>query len=455
GILSLVLAILLVVLLLPQLNEITGKHLALSIDQKGFLCLGGIGLLTGLVSGIYPSFYLSRFRPAAVLKGKIDASLSELLVRKGLVIFQFVVSMIFIAGVMVVTRQMEFIQNKNLGYSRSHVISFPWKGNVANRSDDRKSDQSFFTFLSNLRNIPGVVAVSNMSGNILNEIYGQTDVSWRGEDADKAFLFQSPVVGYDFMKTLEIEVIAGRAFSRERQDDYSKIILNEAAVKKMGLEDPVGETIGMNGTSEIVGVVKDFNYGSLHDKIEPLIFRFDPRGRNVILKIVQGSERVAIEQIKNTYEEFLPGYVFEYAFMDDEYQALYESENRIAHLSRYSSGMAIIISCLGLLGLVHFTVQARLREIGIRKVLGSNVSQIVWMLVRNLSKTVIYAIIVGLPIGYLIMNVWLDQFAYSIELGWELFLVAGLCTLLIAWITVSVQTIKAALINPVNFLRNE
>ena len=457
-ILSLMVAILLVVLALPQFNEIAGKQLHLTIGLGDVLSIIGIVFVTGFISGIYPALYLSGFKPVTVLKGKLNTSSSELWARQGLVIFQFALSVIFIIGLLVVDRQIEFTQTKNMGYSRDNIISFQWKGKLYDKWDgklDGQSNERFHTFMLELKDVPGVLNATNMSGNILNEIYAQSDISWRGEDSDKDYLFQSPLVGYDFIETLGIRLREGRAFSSDYGDDYSSIILNEAAVRKMELKDPVGKIIDMNGESQIIGIVADFHYGSLHNQVEPLIFRFDPHGRNIMVKIKAGTERTTLERLEKVHREFMPEFPFEHTFMDDDYQSLYESESRVAVLSGYFAGLAILISCLGLFGLVTFTARQRRKEISIRKVLGQSTAQVTVMLSGEFAKLILIAILIALPVAYLLTNNWLSSFAYRIPLQIWYFLVAGLAALSVAMLTVGSQAIKAANNNPVDGLRDE
>lgn len=455
--LSLLVAVLLVVLLLPAFNGITGKHLHLNPGTGDMLAFAGIVLFTGLLSGSYPAFYLSGFKPIAVLKGKLPTATGDIWLRKGLVVFQFALSVIFIVGLLVVNGQIKYTQTKNLGYDRDNILSFQWKGELYTQWDrmpEGKSNARFETFMLGIKDVPGVVNATSMPGNILDEIYGQSGASWRGREEDKNYIFHSPMVGYDFIEMLGIEMIAGRSFSREYNDDYSKIILNEAAVKLMELENPVGTTIQMNGEDQIIGVVKDFHYGSLHNAIEPLIFRFY-EGRNVMVKIEAGTEMTTIARLKEYYHTFLPEYAFEFAFMDEDYQAQYVAETRVAALSKYFTAIAIIVSCLGLFGLAAFTAERRTKEIGIRKVLGASEWKIMKLLSDDFARMVLVAIVIALPISFYITKNWLDGFAYRIDLEWWYFIGAGLLTMLIALLTVSFQSVKAALANPVVSLRSE
>ncbi|MEM6844415.1 MAG: ABC transporter permease [Bacteroidota bacterium] len=455
--LSLVVALLLVILLLPQFSEIAGKHLHFNLEVRDLFIMAGIVLFTGFLAGSYPAFYLSNFKPIAVLKGKLHTSTGALWIRQGLVVFQFTLSVLFIVGLLVVNAQIKFTQTKNLGYDRDNIITFPWKGELYDGRGLRegKSNERFETFMVEMKNIPGVVSATHMSGNILSEIYGQSGISWSEQESDRDVLFKSPIVGYDFIKTLGIELLEGRSFLRDYNDNYSKIILNEAAVQLMELENPVGEIIQMNGGSEIIGVVKNFHYGSLHNPIEPLIFRFDPTGRNVMVKIKAGTERNTIAQLKKLQSDFSPGNTFEFTFLDEDYQALYEAEDKVATLSNYLAVIAMIISCLGLFGLTTFTAERRLKEISIRKILGAGDFGIVMLLSANFTKMVLIAIVIALPLSYVISQRWLESFAARIDLAWWFFIGAGLATLLIAWFTVGLQTVKAARVNPVECLKDE
>jgi putative ABC transport system permease protein len=448
--LSLIVAIVIVELLLPQFNSLTGKSVSMNFNQKFVLVVLGITILTGLVSGSYPAFYLSRLTPIKMLKGKLNTSFGELWVRKGLVIFQFTLSIMFIAGVFVINKQIEFTQTKNLGYNRDNILCFQWKQPFGSSG---KTNNDYDSFLSELKSIPGVVDATNMSGSILKDFIGQTGCSWSGQKSDKSYLFKAPFVGYDFIKTLGLKIIKGRDFSKNFGNEDSKIIVNQAAVKMMGLKNPIDKRIRFD--MQIVGVVKDFNYGSLREKIEPLILRFRKYNPDVMVKMKAGTEKATIEQLEKVYKKFNNDQPFEFTFLNNEYQALYKSEIQTGKLSAYFAGLAIIISCLGLVGLTAFTTQKRLKEIGIRKVLGSSEFGIIYLLSKDFSKLVLASIIIALPLSYLLIKNWLDSFAYRISLNPWYFLGAGIITLLIAWFTVATQALKAARVNPSQCLRDE
>lgn len=452
-------ALLFVLLILPQFNEFTGKELDLSFGYLDLLIMGAIVVFTGLFSGFYPALYLSGFKPMAVLKGKLRTSTGALWVRKGLVVFQFAISIIFIVAFLVVNEQIKFAQSKNMGYDRDNIISFQWQGELydsgVSEEEAKTKNAPYNSFRERLKNLPGIVSTTNMSGNILNEIYKQSGISYKGDESGESYELESPVVGYNFIETLGIELLEGRTFSKEFNDDYTKVILNQAAVKLFNIENPIGERLNFSGGAEIIGVVDDFHYGSLYNSVEPLFFRCVPFGRNIMVRIEAGTEKSSIERIKQLYEEFLPKYTFSYSFMDDDYQALYESEIRVAALSNYFAILAILISCLGLFGLAAFTTEQRAKEIGIRKVLGSSAWNIVNLISRDFTKMVFVAILVALPLSYFISNRWLESFVFKIELQWWYFIGAGLLALLITWLTVGVQTFKAASTRPVHVLRDE
>lgn len=446
--LALFIAIVWIVMLLPQFNIITGKSLHLNMAVTDLLWVLGVVIFTGIAAGSYPALYLSRFESVVVLKGKLQLGSGGQSIRRALVIFQFALSVIFIVGVLIINQQVEFTMTKNLGYQRDHIISFERKG--------RLSTRDFNVFMTELKQVPGVERVSNVAGDFIEARFGNASFSWEGKTEEQQFPFPSPEIGFGFIETLGMEMVAGRSFSKKFNDDRTKIIINEAAANMMQLADPVGKVIqfGKNDR-QIIGVVKNFNLKSLHQTVEPLFFRLEPYGPNIVVKVHAETERKTIEQLTETYEIFHSGYPFAFTFLDEDYQRLYESETKVAVLSTYFAGLAILISCLGLFGLAAFTAERRTKEIGIRKILGSSVWGIVSLLSADFTKMVLVAIAIAIPISYLFAQRWLENFAYTIELKWWMFGIAALITLLIAWLTVGFQTLKAATINPVDCLRDE
>lgn len=436
----------LVILFLPQFNAITGKEMQWQMDANVMLSIALIVTITGLIAGSYPALYLSGFKPAAVLKGKLSSSRGEQGMRKSLVIFQFALSVIFIAGVLVVDRQMQFIQSKNPGYSRDNVIAFQRPIN----NDDMD------VFLDELQRLPGVSNASNMVGDILTGWDDQGGFSWSGQESDGKWIFKSPKISYGVLETLGMNIQEGRPYSKELQDDESKIIMNQAAVQLMQLKDPIGKIIEHNKEPrEIIGVVGDFNYGSLHHEVKPLIFRLSHWGRDILVKLKSGDEQNTIAQIEQFYHKFHPDQTFNFSFLDEDNQRLYAAEAKVASLSKYFAFLAILLSCLGLLGLTAFTAERRSKEIGIRKVLGSSVWGIIRLLSTDFTKMILIGILIALPISYLITQTWLNNFAYKIDLEWWYFAGTALLTLLIAWSVIGLQTLKSARLNPIEYLRDE
>lgn len=441
--LSALLALLLVTLLLPQFNEVTGKNLELVFSTTMLLTFAMLVIITTLLSGCYPAFYLSSFNPIRVLRGQFNSSLGELLARKGLVVFQFTLSVIFIVSVLVIYKQIEFIQTKNLGYDKENVIYFEVEGKVSQNSE---------TFIAELKSIPGVLSVSGMLGNIVSKNDGggmPGTLEWEG----KKITMNNAAVNYGLIELLGMEMKEGRAFSKDFASDADKIIYNEAAIEALGISNPVGRVIDGR---EILGVVKDFHYQSFHESVKPYCFRLEPQSTtNVMVKVQPGTEKQTINELQKFYASYNPGFVFSYEFLDKDYQALYIGEKRVGILSQYAAVLTILISCLGLFGLVAFSTERRGKEIGIRKVLGSSELDVVFLLSNDFTKMVVVSILIALPVSYLISTSWLDSFAYRIELEWWYFLGAAGITILISWLTIGTQTIKAAKTNPVTMLRSE
>ncbi len=443
---SFLLALGVVLLLLPFFNSLTGKQLALHPDGRLLSVAFGMCLVTGLLAGSYPAFYISGFKPVTVLKGKLKTSLSELWVRRGLVVFQFSLSVILIICVMVVYRQVSFIRSKNLGFEKDHVIELK-KDGILNKSVE--------PFLEAVRNMPGVANAGMFAGDLINNISG-TEISWPDMDPDDKVKFKYLFVADRFIQTLGIQLKEGQAFSNELGPDSTQIIFNEAAIAAMRLKDPIGKTVDQWGQHKrIVGVVKNFHFQSLYEEVKPCFLILSPASDvdNIAVKLQAGKEQQAIAAIQQYYQGYNPGFPFEFRFLDQNYQSLYESENRVAVLSRYFAGVAILISCLGLFGLAAFTAQRRQKEIGIRKVVGASTASIALLLSRDFLKLVLLAIVIAFPLAGWLTDHWLSSFAYRIPVGADIFILAGATTILLTLVTISFQSINAALANPVKSLR--
>ncbi len=447
---SLIVAVAAVYILLPAFNLLTDKHIIFSLaNPQMLLWLSGITIFTGLLAGSYPAIFLSGFKPATVLKGELRGSWGELWARKGLVVFQFFLSVILIVSVLVIYKQIEFVQTKNLGYKKDNLIRIAMEG---------KLETSLETFLTEVKRVPGVINASSMGHSLLGRNNNTSGLEWEGKNPKDEILFENIRVNYDMIETLGVEFVEGRSFSRDHRTDTSAIILNEAGIRVMGLKDPIGKVIRLwdEYNLEIIGVVKDFHFQSLHDVVNPLFFVLNQENTwNVMIRLEGGKEMETIKSLGELYTTFNPGFTFEYTFQDVEYARQYSAEQRVASLSGYFAMFAILISCLGLFGLAAFTAERRLKEIGIRKALGSSSANIVVLLSGDFTRMVLLSIALGLPTSYWLLNQWLERFAFHIELTVWYFVIAGLIALLIAWLTVASQAMRAANVNPVDCLRSE
>lgn len=457
---SLVLSVALVAILLPTFNEITGKHLVFHFGINEVFVLLFIVLVTGFIAGSYPALYISGFKPVEILKGKLNGSLAEFIARKGLVIFQFTISVILIVSVLLVYKQIEFIQSKNLGYNRENVIHFNAEMKPENSDDflayGGKLQREMETFISEVKKIPGVLSAANYNHDLTGKHAGIEGVDWKeGENDDKMY-FSKLEVGYNFIETLGIQMLQGRSFSGSLSNETSKVIFNEEAIKKMGLNDPVGKIIKVWGQEkQIIGITKNFHFESLFENVKPCMIQLSPGACNIMVKMNTAGQKETIEQLGKLFHERNPGLAFDYKFVDDDYQSLYVAEKRVSILSRYFAGIAILISCLGLFGLATFSAEKRTKEISIRKILGSGEFGIIRLLSNEFTGIVITAIFIAMPTSYFIMHKWLENFAYKTSLSWWIFALAGLLALGIALLTVSWQSWRAATRNPVEALRYE
>ncbi len=447
--LSLVFSIVIVALFIPTFNEITSKEIVFVLSGEILLAAAIITVVTGLLAGSYPAYYLSNFRPVQVLKGDIRTTWGELWARRGLVVFQFTLSIILIISVVTVYNQIQYVQTKNLGYSRDNIVYFYQEGRV---EDDLE------VFMTEVKKIPGILEVSSIGHNLLGRQNNTSGLEWEGKDPETRILFENVRVNYGLIEMLGIEFSQGRSFSKDFGADSAKIIFNETAIKAMGLEDPIGKNVRLweQYDMEIVGVVKDFHFQSLHRKVEPLFFRLRPNTTWVVmLKIEPNRTQETLASVEEFYKDFNPGFTFDPYFMDQEYAKQYAAEQRVATLSRYFAGFAVLISCLGLLGLAAFTAERRIKEIGIRKVLGATIVNIVLLLTKDFSRLVFFAILISMPIAYFLLSSWLNNFAYRIEISAWYFIGAGFAALMVAWLTVSIQALRAAHNDPTDSLRTE
>ncbi|MFT4152959.1 ABC transporter permease [Parafilimonas sp.] len=447
---SIIIAILLSALSLPAFNQLTGKQLSLPFNQSSFwVIIPGLIIVTGFVAGSYPALFLSSLKPVRVLKGSLKFSWSATFFRKVLVVFQFAMSVFLVIAMMVVYKQLNYIQTKNLGYDRDNLVYIPIEGDLVKNYEIFKQKA-----LSN----PAIVHVSKMRNSPTAIFHHTGDIGWPGKDPNLTVSFADGVVGYDFVKTMNLQMQRGRDFSKDYGTDSIGLLLNETAVNKMGLKDPVGKTItwGRN-EGKVIGVMKDFHFNSLHESIEPLIMRLDENWNwgTILVRIKAGKTKEAIASLQQLCRQLNPAFPFTYQFSDLEYAKLYEGEAVVSKLANIFAFLAIFISCLGLFGLATFTAEQRTKEIGVRKVLGASSSSIVKLLSVSFLKPVVLAFLIAFPVAWWAMHNWLQDYAYKININWWMFAIAGLLTISIALITVGYQSIKAALANPVKSLRAE
>ena len=448
---ALVFALGMVALLLPSFNTLAGKTMSLSAVFEGRFLLGmlAITLVTGLISGSYPALFLSSFHPARVLKGMLRTGGSSGLFRKILVVTQFTLSILLVIGTTVVYKQVKYMRGKSLGYDKEHVIYLPLRGDTRNSYELLKQE---------LKRDTGILNVSGTNHSPTQIGSNSSGADWEGKDPELEVLISTNRVDYDYVETMKIGMVEGRTFSKEfSTDPTSAFLVNEEMVKIMGVESAVGRRFdfqGIDGT--IIGIMKNFHFQSVRYAIEPLAFTVRPdRVNYAVIRLQAGKIQASIDFVRSTWEKVIPAFPFDYRFMDEDFDRMYRGDERVGFLLRSFTLIAVIIACLGLFGLALFMAEQRTKEIGVRKILGSSVGGIVILLSKEFAKWVLVANIIAWPVAYFIMSRWLRTFAYRTSLAWWVFLSAGLMALVAALLTVSYQSVKAALANPADSLRYE
>ncbi len=444
-------ALLLAQLTLPFFNDLADKTMTIPWNNPLFWLAGlGFSLLCGLVAGSYPALYLSSFQPIKILKGAIKVGRQASMPRKVLVTLQFTVSVTLIIGTIIVFRQIKFAQNRPMGYESNGLVSLPmYTAEIHTHFDAVK------------RELTKAGAIVNMAeaGSPPTENYSSTStVEWKDKDPNLSVDFHTISISFDYGKTIGWSFKEGRDFSKAFSTDSSGLILNEAAVKFMGLKNPIGESIKWYGAPyKVIGVVKDLITQSPYEQIKPSIYYLDPYpGGAIILKInplISAGE--ALSKIETVFKKFNPAQPFDYQFVDEAYAKKFDNEERIGKLATFFAILAIFISCLGIFGLASFIAEQRTKEIGIRKVLGASVTNLWQMLSKDFVVLVVISCVISAPIAYYFLEEWLQKYAYRTEISWWIFVVAGVGALLITLLTVSFQAIKAALMNPVKSLKTE
>jgi putative ABC transport system permease protein len=441
-------------LLQPVMEQLTGKSISI-FSEKGILFfLAGIAVLLGLGSGLYPAFFLTAYKPVNVLKGSMQSPYGGVWLRKALVITQFTISVVLIAGILVVNSQLSYIQHKDLGYKKDALLALKFNGS----GDLVKNFIAFKNAVLSNPLISGVTTSNSLLGFGLGNS-GATTVNGEGKSITTSIYRLK--VDQDYVNVHGMKIIAGRNFSENIMSDTISYILNEAAVKSLGWVNPqnaINKPFSMGGhEGKVIGIIKNFNFNSLQHAVEPLVIlpRMPTNGfSQITMRIDMNKPKEVLKLVEENWKKYFPDYNLEYNFIDKKLQEQYKSEERFAKLFLYFSVLSLLIACLGLFGLAAFATQQRTKEIGIRKVLGASVKGIVALISKDFLKLVFIASFIAFPLSWLVMNKWLDDFAYRIHIGWWVFAVAGCIALTIALLTVSGQAIKAAISNPVKSLRN-
>jgi putative ABC transport system permease protein len=459
GLLSTIVALALLNFLIPLFNDLSGKGFTIGqlINWRFIPLFLLFALAVGLLAGSYPSLALSRFRPVEVLKGNLLSAKSGVSLRNGLVVFQFTTSVALIISTVVVYNQMQFIRKKELGFNKEQVVSIKSAGFLQAQTE---------AFKEELLKLPEVKSIGGCSSLPGGQFFG---VSFRKEGENETMFGSGIFVDENFIGCLEMELIEGRDFSKAFNDSLS-LVLNESAVRELELENPVGRrliTVDVNpqtGEEEtvvytVIGVMRDFHFQSLHQKISPVYFFYssNPQGANNLItaRLREGNLQAALSKIESAWNQFMPDRPFDYSFLDNDLDELYQSEQVAQKIFGLFALLAIFIACLGLLGLAAFITRQRTKEIGIRKVLGASAGNIVSLLSTDFLKLVFIALLIATPLAWYAMSKWLEGFAYRIDLSWWIFALSGLLAIAIAFLTVSWQSVRAALMNPVKALRNE
>ncbi|SEA58260.1 FtsX-like permease family protein [Arachidicoccus rhizosphaerae] len=435
---------------LPGFNQLTHSHSYIPGKDPIFWAkLILLVLLTSLAAGLYPAIMTTSFKPIVFLQKTLSVNKNSLIFRKGLVVFQFVLANLLIAGTVIIFQQIHYIHHLDLGFDRNNLIELPVTSNIASKYE---------AFKNKALQINGVQSLSKMGENPTSVGSLTFGVSWPGKNPNDKIMFNNAAIGYDFVKTLKLHLKAGRDFSKAYPSDTVGYLINEAAQKVMGLDQAVGQPLNFWGhQGSIIGVLKNFHFSSLHDPINPIIFYYGENKDwgNILIRVEPSKTKVVLTSLEKLYKNITGGAEFTYTFSDDDFNKMYQKEQLLSKLSGYFSFIAIFISCLGLLGLIIFAANQRTKEIGIRKILGARVGSILKILLKEFAQLIFISIVIATPLCFYLMQKWLGGYAYRIQIHWWVFLIAGCVSVIIAFFTVGYQTLKAAVANPVDSLRSE
>lgn len=445
---SLLFATVIIYLVMPLYNDLSGKNIQFNPFNKNVLMVYGITLATTiLLAGVYPALTLSSFKPLEAMKGKVSGLGKNVVFRKVLVTIQFSFSIILIVATIVIGKQLSYIREKNLGYDKENIMALDMR-NINGHYDAAKAD---------LMRMPGIVDVTACGQDVFNVGSSTGDADWDGKTPQQSnFMINQIPVERNFLQTLNMKLAEGSGFTGTPADS-SNFILNETAIREMGMKDPVGKRFTFHDTKGvIVGVVKDFHFNDMHRKIEPILMFYNPGWRwRMYVKTTAKDASKAIASVQTVWKQYNADYPFEYKFVDESFNNMYKSDMRTGKLFNCFAAIAILISCLGLFGLVTYTAESKVKEIGVRKVLGASIPGIVTLLSKDFLKLIILSALIAFPAAWLALNKMLEQYAYRTSISWWTFALAGLITLVIALATISFQAIKAAMANPAKSLRSE
>jgi putative ABC transport system permease protein len=452
--LSLLLAILILLAIVPIFNDISGKEIILNPFENSYVVIFflGITFFVGVFAGTYPAFFLSSFKPASVLKGNFVGNFEGQLLRKGLVVFQFAIAFVIMVGTYVVYDQLDFMLNKNMGFDREQTL-------VLQMPKDSVGDVMVKDEMARLASVQHVARMLEVPGKMVRT----TGVWYEGSPENKnanVYVFSGDP---DLVKTMDMTMLKGEYFRPETKQFYLEFVINETAAKHFGwkMEEAVGKLMnfGERGKEpgKVIGVIKDFHFKHLHDAIDPLVMYLEPsfEGSFMALKLTSGNMKETVALVEQTWKKILPQHEFQYQFLDESFDKLFDQEKRLGQLFSIFSGLAIFISCLGLFGLASFTMEQNRKSVAIRKVLGASVSNIVMMMSKDFLKLVLIGMALAGPVAYFAMNKWLQGFAYNVGFGWVVFFYASAAGILVAFLTVSYHSLKAATSNPVNSLKEQ